>query len=119
NWANGLADAIGRPRGSGVTHPLCARLGALASRFPRRSPRFLRRLALLVPTALQHRQRRVAGEARIRVGAAAPEEGGAAPVGDRANPSAGETKTDVKHAPGPARAASAAAAGASPRRTST
>src|SRR5690242_739007 len=62
--------------------------------------RFLRRRTGFVPPALEHRERRIAGEARIGVGAAAPEEGGAAPIGHRTYPAAGETETDgivVRH----------------------
>jgi len=46
----------------------------------RTSPRFLRRRTLLVPATREYRERRIPGEGRIGVGAAAPEEGGAAPI---------------------------------------
>src|SRR2546422_3447108 len=59
------------------------------------TPLFRSHPPLLVPDAAQHRERRVAREARVALGAAAAEEGRAPSVGDDAGPAAGGAETDV------------------------
>src|SRR2546430_3570887 len=65
---------------------------AIARLSPLPPPRVVIRRALLVPDALQHRKRRVAGETRIGVGAAAAEERRPAPIGHGSHPAATATQ---------------------------
>src|SRR5207245_9310401 len=71
-----------------------------------------------VSVAAHDGQRRISGEPRVRVSEPAAVRRRAAPVHDAPHRATGEAETDATHASRPARAASVAAEGASPRRTS-
>src|SRR5439155_11662276 len=90
----------------------------LANLSPLPSPPFGVGTGSFVSVAAQDGQRRISGEPRVRASETAAVKRRATPVHDAPHPAPGEAETDATHASGPAAAASLAAEGASPDRTS-